>query len=75
MSKAEKLKQQGTEKYKAGDWKVAIDLFAQAAALDPKVSVSVPSPTDLLDPPIATMCLTTLLQVYLSNLSAAQVRQ
>jgi hypothetical protein len=72
MSKAEKLKQQGAEKYKAGDWKAAIDLFAQAAALDPKVPVSVPSPTDLrvLDPPIAT---TRLTQVYLSNLSAAQV--
>jgi Flp pilus assembly protein TadD len=50
MSTAEVLKSKGTERYKAGDFKAAADLFAKAAEIDPKVPV------------------------YLSNLSAAQVR-
>lgn len=36
---AEALKAQGTEKYKLGDFKGAIELFAKAAKLQPDVPV------------------------------------
>jgi hypothetical protein len=39
MSTAEELKNKGTERYKAGDFKTAVDLFAKAAETDPTVPV------------------------------------
>lgn len=70
MSAAESLKVSGVEKYKAGLFADAARLFKEATKLEPNVPVSsifIP----YLGNPIH--CLTRTLQVFLSNLSAAEV--